>query len=305
MLPLTAPSIPAALEQLMSEVGPVWGTSVQTHVKLMVDSFSKLLVDAPKLAKVTRNVSYGSDPRNVVDIYEPIASSTGATPWPVVLFVHGGAFVEGEKDRTDEIYSNVAWFFARHGVLTVNVEYRLAPQHRFPAGTLDVASVVDWMRRNASLFGGDPSRIFLMGHSAGGAHAAHYAYDKSFHPSHGHGLAGLIVVSGRVRAEDSAENPNAERIRAYYPTAAHMEQGSAVNFVSGASLATMIAVAQFENPLIDVHCVELFNFLTRCRRRAPRFVWLSRHNHTSSVAHFNTADVVLGHHILDFIGNPQ
>src|SRR5690606_16570103 len=152
---------------------------------------------------------------------------------PVLMFVHGGAFVEGEKDRTEEIYSNVLWYFARHGVIGVNVEFRLAPDHPYPSGTQDMASAVAWVHAHAEELGADPQRIFLMGHSAGGTHAAHYAYDTRFQPASGHGLAGLIVVSGRVRAENSAENPNAKRVEAYYGTSIErMEEGSPVNHVS-------------------------------------------------------------------------
>lgn len=74
--------------------------------------------------------------------------------------------------------------------------------------------------------------------------------------------------------------------------------------VSDATLPTMIAVAEYENPLIDVHCAELLHALARHRRRAPRFVWLENHNHTSIIAHFNTAEDDLGRHILAFMKRP-
>jgi hypothetical protein len=63
----------------------------------------------------------------------------------------------------------------------------------------------------------------------------------------------------------------------------------------------MIAVAEFENPLLDVHCAELFHRLATAKRRAPRMVWLAGHNHTSVIAHFNTAEDRLGREILEFI----
>lgn len=299
----TPPVIPSSLRQLMADIGPRWGSSVQAHVKQMVQAFSEILHDAPKHATVTRNLPYGEDPRQCLDVFQPLESS--AARRPVLMFVHGGAFVEGEKDRTEEIYSNVLWYFARHGVIGVNVEFRLAPDHPYPSGTQDVASAVAWVHAHAEELGADPQRIFLMGHSAGGTHAAHYAYNTRFHPASGHGLAGLIVVSGRVRAENSAENPNAKRVEAYYGTSQErMEEGSPVNHVSAESVPTMIAVAEYENPLIDVHCVELFHALARQRRRAPRFVWLEGHNHTSIVAHFNTAEEVLGRQILSFMERP-
>lgn len=287
----------------MAELGPRWGTRVQAHVKQMVEGFSDVLRDAPKLGSVRRNLPYGQDSRQCLDVFVPAQPDQGLRP--VLMFVHGGAFVEGDKDRTDEIYSNVLWYFARHGVVGVNVEFRLAPAHRYPSGTEDIAAAVAWVRRNAAELGADPDRIFLMGHSAGGTHAAHYAYDARFQPDGGHGLAGLIVVSGRVRAENSPENPNASRVEAYYGKDPRvMEDGSPVNHVTPAAPPTMMAVAEYENPLIDVHCVELFNALTRLRRRAPRFVWMAGHNHTSIVAHFNTAEDILGRQILAFMAAP-
>ena len=287
----------------MADVGPRWGSSVQANVKLMIEQFSEVLSQAPKLGAVTRNIHYGSDPRQVLDVYQPAELPHGACP--VVMFVHGGAFVEGEKDRTSEVYSNVLWYFARHGVLGINVEFRLAPEHRYPAGTLDMADAVAWARREVGAFGGDPERIFLMGHSAGGAHSAHYAYDQRFHPPEGSGLAGLICVSGRVRAEDSAENPNAARVRAYYASPQDMEEGSAVHHVSAQSLPTFVAMAEYENPLIDVHSVDLVSRLTQARRRAPPHLWLREHNHTSIICHFNTAEDALGRQILAFMAAPR
>ncbi|RZS85408.1 alpha/beta hydrolase [Pigmentiphaga kullae] len=298
------PAIPPSLRQAMAELGPRWGTSVQAHVRQMVLGFSEVLRDAPKLATVTRDIPYGGDPRQCLDVFQPLGPA--AARRPVLMFVHGGAFVEGEKDRTAEIYSNVLWYFARHGIIGVNVEFRLAPAHPYPSGTQDIAAAVAWVRAHADELGADPGRIFLMGHSAGGTHAAHYAYDARFHPLEGHGLAGLVVVSGRVRAENSAENPNASRVEAYYGTSpATMEDGSPVNHVTAQALPTMIAVAEYENPLIDVHCVELLAALTRVRRRAPRFVWMAGHNHTSIVAHFNTAEDDLGRQILAFMERPS
>lgn len=299
-----APPIPAEVRALLARIGPVWGTSVQAHVRAVLEAFGPVLETAPKRAIVVRDVAYGPDPRHRLDVYRPVDPPTDGHGHAMLLFVHGGAFVDGDKDRTAEIYSNVCWYFARHGVIAINVEFRLAPMHPFPAGTLDVAAAVEWARRHAASLGGDPARVFLMGHSAGGAHAAHYAYDRRHHPADGPGLAGLIVVSGRVRAEDGAENPNAARVRAYYRSAEEMREGSAVNHVDAGCPPTMIAVAQWENPLIDVHCAELAHRLAQVRRRAPRFVWLPGHTHTSIVAHFNTAEDLLGRHVLEFIERP-
>jgi acetyl esterase/lipase len=294
-----APAIPEALRRQMAELGRRWGEDIPGHVRAMMESFSALLADSPKAGvRVARDIAYGADPRQRLDVFQPQAGRG----LPVVAFVHGGAFVDGHRDRTPEVYSNVLYYFARNGVVGVNLEYRLAPQHRYPSGSVDVGLAVDWARRNIEPYGGDPGRIFLIGHSAGAAHAASYAYDRRLQPAAGPGIAGLVVLSGRVRAEMRAENPNAPKVEAYYgPDPAVHEDCSAVSHVSANSVPTMIGIAEYENPLLDVHCAELFHRLAAAKGRAPRLAWLAGHNHTSLIAHFNTAEERLGREILDFI----
>ena len=130
------PEIPQSLRELMAEIGPKW--SAATHMNLMGDKFSEVLAGAPKRARVTRDVAYSTHPRQVLDAYEPLERPLG----PAVLFVHGGAFTEGEKDRTPEVFANVGYYLARHGVTCFNVEYRLAPEFTYPSGTEDMAAAV-------------------------------------------------------------------------------------------------------------------------------------------------------------------
>jgi acetyl esterase/lipase len=294
-----APAIPDSLLRLMAEVGPRWGQDIPGHVRLMIDSFSPLLAGAPKDGvDVVRDIAYGEHPRQQLDVFRPAAGRD----LPVVVFVHGGAFVDGHRNRTTEVYSNILYYFARNGVVGVNIEYRLAPEHRYPSGSEDVALAIDWVTRHIAAHGGNPGRILLIGHSAGAAHAASHAYDRRRHPASGPGIAGLVVLSGRVRAEMLPENPNARKVEAYYGAdPAVLDDCSAVTHVSADSVPTMIAIAEYENPLLDLHCAELFHRLAECKRRAPRLVWLAGHNHSSVIAHFNTAEDRLGREILEFI----
>ena len=79
---------------------------------------------------------------------------------------------------------------------------------------------------------------------------------------------------------------------------------SPVSHVSVHSPPTFVAWCEFENPLIDVHCVELVFRLGQAKRRTPPTIWLRGHNHMSAIAHFNTAEDALGQAILQFITNP-
>lgn len=290
---MSLPAIPEAVLAEMAEVGPRWGTNVPAHVRRMVDAFTPVLSRAPRDGvAVTRGLPYGEHPRQNLDVYQPAASS-GA---PVVLFFHGGAFVDGEKDRSPAIYSNVLYYLARNGIVGANVEYRLAPEHKYPSGTEDAGLAVKWVRANAARFGGHPARVFLMGHSAGVAHTGSYAYGL------GDSIAGHVCVSGRVRAEMWPGNPNAQKVAAYYGSDPQVHESvSQVNLVGPASPPTLIAIAEFENPLIDVHCAELYYRLARANGRAGRFVRLEGHNHTSIIASFNTADERLSREVVAFV----
>ena len=130
---------------------------------------------------------------------------------PVVVFVHGGAFVSGHRNRSAQIYANVLIYLAQHGIAGVNVGYRLANDTKYPGATEDIARVVAWTHAHAAQYGWDAQRIFLMSHSAGGAHAGSYGFDPRFRPAAGALLTGLVFISGRVRAITCRKIPTQKR----------------------------------------------------------------------------------------------
>jgi acetyl esterase len=298
------PKITDEVRKLMAQIGPEWAADTRGHIRLMIDTFSALLTGSPKAGVgVESNIAYGPHERQAFDIFHPTA---GTAPRPGLVFVHGGAFTEGDRNKSSEIHANVLYYFARHGIVGINAGYRLAPDVRYPEATRDIAAVIKWVRENASRLGIDPNRLFLMGHSAGGAHVGSYAYDKYHHPAEGHGLAGLLIISGRMRIDNRADNPNARRVEQYYGSDATIYDAvSPVSHVSRDSVATLIATAEFENPLIDVYCFELAYRLAATKGQAPPFVWLKGHNHTSIIGHLNTEEDVLGQACRSFIFGTQ
>ncbi len=183
---VTAPlgNLPEAAQRELAALGPVWGRDIQRHRDAVLEIYRPVLRAAPKSGvTVTRDIAYGAHPRQVLDVYRPVDARRA----PLVLFVHGGAFVLGAKDVNEEVYANVLYYFARHGYLGLNIEYRLAPEFQYPSGAEDVAAAVAWARRHAPAFGGDPDRVVLVGHSAGGTHVAGYAYDPGSRFATGHG----------------------------------------------------------------------------------------------------------------------
>jgi acetyl esterase len=300
------PPVPASLREEMRRIGPVWGEDVGTHIARMTEAFSEVLSAAPDRGVSRRDdIAYGEHPRQRLDIFHGPRSGNVAGA-PALLFVHGGAFVKGNRNKTPEIYSNVLRYFASHGVVGVNIGYRLADVVQYPGATEDIAAAVAWIRAHACELDIDRDRIFLMGHSAGGAHVGSYGYNTRFHPAEGPGLAGLILVSGRVRADVLPENPNAAKVVAYYGSDPKVhEEASSVTHVTADSLPTFVAWAEYENPLIDLHSAELVHALSQAKRRSPPMYWLRGHNHTSSIAHINTEEETLAREILAFIRDPR
>jgi len=117
----------------------------------------------------TTHLAYGTDARQTLDLYRP----QGAQQAPVMVFWYGGSWQQGSKDY----YRFVGQSLARRGFVAILPDYRLAPAHPFPAFVEDAASTVRWARDHAEEFGGDPNRIYISGHSAGGHNALMLALD--------------------------------------------------------------------------------------------------------------------------------
>lgn len=303
------PEIPQALRDEMAGMGPRWGQDIAGNIRLVTDRFTEILATAPKCADIRHGIPYGPHERQRLDLYLPPAANMAGSRTErrsVLAFVHGGAFVEGERDRTAEIHSNVLHYFSRFGIVGANIGYRLAPEARWPEGARDIGLALRLLSERAGGFALDPDRLFLMAHSAGAAHAASYAYDRRLHPEEGPGLAGLIVVSGRMRADNHPGNPNARRVEAYYGTDANLyDDMSPVTHVSAGSVPTFIAFAEWENPMIDAHCLELAWRLCAAQGRSPEVHRLKGHNHASIISHFNTAEDLLGRAVREFMGHPR
>lgn len=111
------------------------------------------------------DIAYGMDDRQKLDIYAP--DGNGSLRHPVLIFFHGGAWRDGEREG----YGFLGRAFAARGIVTVIADYRKAPKVRFPAFVEDTADAIAWVHANIASHEGDASHIFVMGHSAG-AHIA-------------------------------------------------------------------------------------------------------------------------------------
>lgn len=107
------------------------------------------------------NISYGPHKMNVLDVYIP---QTGESKFPVIVSVHGGGWVYGDK----ELYSHYCLHLAQKGFVVVNFTYRLSPENKFPCHLEDTVKVFEWTLKNGTRFGMDLDNVFAVGDSAGG-----------------------------------------------------------------------------------------------------------------------------------------
>jgi acetyl esterase len=292
-----------AARETMLALGPRWADDIVANRKVVVDTYTPVVSAAPKVARVERDVPYGSHVRHTLDIFEPPATPGDDSPRDAVVFVHGGAFVRGNKSVNGEIYDNVCHWFANQGRVAFNVEYRLADVAPYPGGAEDIVDAIAFIRTLASRLRFDTKRLFVIGHSAGGAHAAACLFDPALEgrvePDH---VAGLVLISARVVADVRPGNPNAQPVRTYFGDDETLYVvRSPLTHIARSPVPLMIAVAEYENPYLDEYGARMFVDALRHRGVPPRFVQLRGHNHTSIVAHFNSGENYLGDEILAFM----
>lgn len=115
------------------------------------------------------NIAYGPyGDENLLDIY--VQKSVG-TPRPTIVNIHGGGWVYGKK----EIYQFYCMSLAQRGFTVVNINYRLAPENRFPAAVEDINRVMEFLEKEGAQYFADKKRLILVGDSAGGQLVSHYA----------------------------------------------------------------------------------------------------------------------------------
>lgn len=136
---------------------------------------------------VDRDIAYGEHPRQRLDVYAP----AGASGAPVVVFAHGGSFHRFSKD----VHALIGAAFRRRGMVAVLPNYRLHPEFAYPSFVEDLAAAVGWARANAARFGGDPERIVVAGHSAGGIMAALLALDGPLYGLSPGAVRGVVSLS--------------------------------------------------------------------------------------------------------------
>jgi acetyl esterase/lipase len=152
------------------------------------------------------NVHYDKYPETVLDILQPRAPALADRPG--VIVIHGGGWVQGNKERVLEEYCLP---FIRHGLIVANVEYRLARAAPAPAAVRDVLQAAQWFHDHAAKYKVDPNRILVSGDSAGGNLALMIGMTPESVK-----IAGVIDFFGIADVADQLEGPNAQEYAAQW-----------------------------------------------------------------------------------------
>jgi triacylglycerol lipase len=246
---------------------------------------------------VTRDIAYGPADRNLLDVF---VAQDADGPRPVLMFVHGGGFTGGNKATPGSpFYDNVPLWAARNGLVGVNMTYRLAPQHPWPAGPEDVGAALRWVRENISQYGGDPSKLVLFGHSAGATHAGTYAAMPQFHGPDGLGIAGLILTSGIY---DLSDFPVNDGYRSYIGSDTSLYPArSPIGALRKLSVPSMVVYAELDPPPFIPQFERLVAAMADAPGGKPTTLMLPQHSHLSLGYAIGTDDTSLTAPILDFV----
>jgi acetyl esterase/lipase len=156
--------------------------------------------------KTVKDVIYydGSDSDKIkhkLDLYLP----EGAKDFPVLFFVHGGAWKNGDKDFLGGVYGTLAKAYVQQGIGMVVTNYRLSPKVKHPEHVKDVARAVAWTHKNVSKYGGNADALFLMGHSAGAHLVSLVTTDETYLKDLGvktKNIKGVLPISGPYNIPD-------------------------------------------------------------------------------------------------------
>ncbi|NNC65159.1 MAG: alpha/beta hydrolase [Gammaproteobacteria bacterium] len=244
--------------------------------------------------EVSGDIVYGPHERHRLDVHTSTVRRSSA-PVPVVVYVHGGGFVRGNRQAS----RNVSDYFASLGLVGVNITYRLAPEAKWPAGSRDVASAIDWVRENIADYGGDPSRIYVIGKSAGAFHVAEFALRPSVAGDNGPAVAGVVLVSGTYVAD--TDNPSQGRIDYFGENLSRWPDISILENIERTEIPFLLSISDFDSDRTKASFAELARALTVDYRRMPRVVQLSGHDHYAPNPSIGTVDTQLSAEILHLI----
>ncbi len=246
----------------------------------------------PRDVIARRDISFGDHPLQRLDVFNS-APDMGAGK-PILVFVHGGGFVRGDKHRPgDFTYDNVMIWAVSNGFVGVNTNYRLAPEFAYPNATQDVAAALAWVREHGAEYGGDSETIFLWGHSAGASLVGSYLGHPEFHIVQGSGLSGAVLASGSGYEIDEAND--------YFADESKLDEMASLSGLLVSEVPLFVMRAELDPPRIARSSDRLKEALCNAGKCPAVFLQNPNHNHMTQVYTVNTSETDISERILAFL----
>jgi triacylglycerol lipase len=248
--------------------------------------------------KVDRDLAYGDHARHRLDVH----TSGDEHDAPVLVFVHGGGFVGGDKHVPGTpMYDHIGAWAVRNGWVGVTITYRLAPEFTWPSGAQDVAAAVQWVRDNIASYGGDPARIVVAGHSAGTVHVASYLVGQASVGQHSgslDGVKGAALLSGFYQIPDGADRGELEVC--YFGDKPSAEVSSLPGLLE-TEVPLIFAVAERDPEFSHSQVAALTAAWFAKKNAVPHVIFSEGHNHISQIGSVGVDDLALGAELARFV----
>ena len=215
------------------------------------------------------NISYGSRPRQRLDVFP-----CGSTDAPTLLYIHGGYWQMGDK----EAYGFIGDALLASGFNFVLVEYTLAPEVQMDDIVSEIYSAIDWVIEKISKYGGDPRRVFICGHSAGGHLTAMAMNDRR--------IAGGIAISGLFDLEPIRLNYLNQKLGL---DEAEMLRNSPIRHIPAESSPLIVTVGLDELPELIRQSEDYYN-AWQSRGHDGQYLPIPGHDHFSVLEELARAD---------------
>jgi len=284
------PSIAAELKTLGSVLTPaLFGRTAELFAPLVPRPVADL-------CEIERDLPYGPHERHRLDVFY---ARQPAMARAVVVFVHGGGFVMGDKGKpADPFYNNVGAWAVASGHVGVTLNYRLAPGAMWPAGAEDLARAVDWLADEVARFGGDPKRIVVMGQSAGAVHVASYVAGHH-RPAGALKAAGAIMLSGLYDLTRLEHSPFEQ---AYFgPDEAGFAGQSSLAGLVHSKIPCLFTVSELDPHSFQTQAAYLVAAQVAENGIWPRMLYLAGQNHMSPIFQLTLPGDRLGEAVNQFI----
>ena len=247
---------------------------------------------------VSDEIAYGPEDGHRLRVYEGHNRNSPGMGAPIILLVHGGGFSRGNLSNLD----HAATHFAGLGFVAVNMTYPLAPEHTWPSGAEAVHSAVEWIHDNIGDYRGNPSQLYVYGHSAGGNHVANYVFRPSLSSTQGDRVAGAILASPALQLPDAPDDVGSD----YYDVDDRpMAEMRVLENIETASIPVLITVAELDPRGFHRSTARLLVQLIEDFGAQPRLRQIPGHGHISYVSAVGTSDRLLEEELVDFMLSPR